>query len=221
MTTEQLTTTTLTDKIAALNDDLAGQMPTEVLATFGREIEALARSGIASSGLREGTLAPDFTLPDVHGRAVTLSALLQQGPVVLTFYRGEWCPYCNLQLRAYEAIVPQIQELGANLVAVSPQTPDHSLATIEQKSLTFPVRSDAGNEVARRYGLVYSLSQTLRVVSPDLPAYNGDESWELPMPGTFVIAPDGTVRLAFVEADWTRRLEPAALLDALRALTNR
>ena len=221
MTTEQVTTTTLADQIVALNDDLARQLPAEVLATFGREIEALARSGIAVSGLREGALAPDFTLPDVHGRAVTLSALLQQGPVVLTFYRGEWCPYCNLQLRAYEAIVPQIQELGANLVAVSPQTPDHSLATIEQKSLTFPILSDAGNEVARRYGLVYPLSHTLRAVSPDLPAYNGDESWELPMPGTFVIAPDGTVRVAFVESDWTRRLEPAALLDALRALTNR
>ena len=89
MTTEQLTTTTLADKIAALNEDLAGQLPAEVLATFGREIEALARSGIASSGLREGTLAPDFTLPDVHGRAVALSDLLGQGPVVLTFYRGE------------------------------------------------------------------------------------------------------------------------------------
>src|SRR5207248_6937010 len=155
MTTEQVTTTTLADQIVALNDDLARQLPAEVLATFGREIEALARSGIAASGLREGTLAPDFTLPDVHGRAVTLSALLQLGPVVLTFYRGEWCPYCNLQLRAYEAILSQIRALGASLVAVSPQTPDHSLATMEKKGLTFPVLSDAGNEVARRYGLVY------------------------------------------------------------------
>ena len=220
MTTEQLTTTTLADKIAALNEDLAGQLPAEVLATFGREIEALARSGIAASGLREGTLAPDFTLPDVHGRAVTLSALLGQGPVVLTFYRGEWCPYCNLQLRAYETILPQIRELGVSLVAVSPQTPDQSLTTTEQKGLTFPVLSDAGNEVARRYGLVFSLSETLRAGSADLPAYNGDDSWELPMPGTFVIAPDGTVQLAFVDADWTRRLEPAAILDALRQLAN-
>jgi peroxiredoxin len=93
--------------------------------------------------------------------------------------------------------------------------------TVEKKGLTFPVLSDAGNEVARRYGLVYSLSQTLRAVSPDLPVYNGDDSWALPMPGTFVIAPDGTVRLAFVDADWTRRLEPAALLDALRGYANR
>jgi peroxiredoxin len=219
MTTEQ-NTPTLADQIVALNEALAGQAPAEVLATFNREIAALVRSGIGVSGLHEGAPAPDFTLPNVDGRSVTLSALLAQGPVVLTFYRGEWCPYCNLQLRAYQAILPQIRELGATLVAVSPQTPDHSLTSAEQKGLTFSVLSDAGNAIARRYGLVYSLSQTLRAVSADLPAYNGDDSWELPMPGTFVIAPDGAVRLAFVDADWTRRLEPAAILEALRQIAN-
>jgi peroxiredoxin len=141
--------------------------------------------------------------------------------VVLTFCRGEWCQYCNLQLRAYQAILPQIRELGGSLVAVSSQTPDKSFTTAEQKGLTFPVLSDTGNEVARRYGLVYALSQMLRAVSPDLPAYNGDDSWELPIPGTFVIAPDGAVCLAFVEADWTKRLEPAAPLDVLSGFANR
>ena len=216
MTPDQATPTTLADQIAAFNEALAGQAPAAVLATYDREIAALVHSGIAASGLHKGALAPDFTLPNVAGRPVTLSALLARGPVVLTFYRGEWCPYCNLQLRAYQAILPQIRDLGASLVAVSPQTPDNSLTTAEQKSLTYSVLSDVGNEVARRYGLVFSLSEALRAVSADLPAYNGDASWELPMPGTFVIAPDGTVRLAFVDADWTRRLEPAAILDALR-----
>jgi len=221
MITEHITPNTLADQIAGLNEALAGQVPAEILTTFGGEIAALVRSGIGASSLHEGMSAPDFTLPNVDGQPVTLSALLRQGLVVLTFYRGEWCPYCNLQLRAYQAILPQIQELGAGLVAVSPQTPDKSLVTANQKGLTFPVLSDTGNEVARRYGLVYPVSQTLRAVSPDLPAYNGDDSWELPMPGTFVIAPDGTVRVAFVEADWTKRLEPAALLDVLRGLANR
>jgi peroxiredoxin len=101
------------------------------------------------------------------------------------------------------------------LVAVSPQTPDHSLSTAQKKGLTFPVLSDAGNAIARRYGLVFSLSQTLRPVAAPLPTFNGDESWELPMAGTFVIAPSGVVRLAFVDADWSKRLEPAAILDAL------
>jgi peroxiredoxin len=220
MTTEQATPTALANQITALNETLASQVPAEVLATFDREIAALVRSGIAAFGLHEGAPAPDFTLPNVDGRPVTLSALLAQGPVVLTFYRGAWCPYCNLQLRAYQAILPQIRGLDATLVAVSPQTPDNSLTTAEQKGLTFPVLSDAGHQVARRYGLVFSLSAALRAVSADLPAYNGEDSWELPMPGTFVIAPDGTVRLAFVDADWTKRLEPAAILDALRRLAN-
>lgn len=218
MTAEQTTSTTLADQIAAFNEALAGQAPAEVLVTFNQEIAALVRSGITAAGLQAGALAPDFTLPNIDGRPLTLSALRAQGPVVLTFYRGAWCPYCNLHLRAYQAILPQIWELGATLVAISPQTPDASLTTAEQKGLTFPVLSDAGNAVARRYGLVFSLSEALRAVSADLPAYNGDDTWELPLPGTFVIAPDGIVQLAFVDADWTQRLEPAAILDALRDL---
>ena len=221
MTPERAAPTTLADQIAAFNEVLAGRAPAAALATFDREIAALVRSGIAASGLHKGALAPEFTLPNVDGRPVTLSTLLARGPVVLTFYRGEWCPYCNLQLRAYQAILPQIRDLGASLVAVSPQTPDRSLTTAEKKGLTYPVLSDVGNVVARRYGLAFSLSKALRAVSADLPAYNGEGSWELPMPGTFVIAPDGTVRLSFVDADWTRRLEPAAILDALRQFANR
>src|SRR5205823_3894613 len=211
-------TETLNAQLTALTDALG--VPGEVTELISGEVAGVDESGVAP-GLRLGDVAPDFALPDASGKRVQLSDVLKQGPVVLSFYRGEWCPYCNLHLRAHQAVLPMIRELGASLVAVSPQTPDHSLTTAEQKGLTFPVLSDAGNEVARRYGLVYTLSQTLRAVSPDLRVYNGDESWELPMPGTFVIAPDGTLRLAFVEADWTRRLEPAALLDALRALTNR
>jgi peroxiredoxin len=220
MTTEQATPSTLAEQIAAFKAVLASQAPAEVLNTYNQEIEALVRSGIDAPSLKEGAVAPDFTLPNVDSRPVTLSTLLTQGPVVLTFYRGAWCPYCNLQLRAYQAILPRIRELGASLLAVSPQTPDTSLSTAEQKGLTFPVLSDAGNGVARRYGLVYAVSETLRAAGAKLPAYNGDETWELPMPGTFVIAPDGTVRLAFVDADWTRRLEPAAILDTVRQLAN-
>jgi peroxiredoxin len=220
MATEQAAPTSLADQITAFKATLASQVPAEVLATYNQAIGALVHSGIAASGLQEGALAPDFTLPNVDRRPVSLSALLQQGPVVLTFYRGEWCPYCNLQLRAYQAILLRIRELGASLVAVSPQTPDNSLSTAEKKCLTFPVLSDAGNEVARRYGLVFSLPQMLRTTGPNLPSFNGDDSWEVPMPGTFVIAPDATVRLAFVDADWTRRLEPAAILDALQRLAD-
>jgi len=218
MSTRHAVSATLADQIAAYRSELAKREPAERLALLDAEAATLVRSGIADSGLREGTLAPDFTLPDVDGRPITLSALLAQGPVVLTFYRGAWCPYCNLQLRAYQAILPEIRALGATLVAVSPQTPDNSLSTAEKNGLTFPVLTDAGNQVARRYGLVYAVSARLRAASAHLPTYNGDESWELPMPGTFVIAPDGMVRLAFVDADRIKRLEPAAILDTLRLL---
>jgi peroxiredoxin len=199
---------------------MVGQAPAELLAIYNQENEALVRSGIAASGLQQGAFAPDFTLPNVDGQQIALSTLLRQGPVVLTFYRGDWCPYCNLQLRAYQAILPRIREHGASLLAVSPQTPDNSLSTAEKKGLTFPVLSDAGNTVARLYGLVFSLSQTLRTVAAPLPTFNGDESWELPMAGTFVIAPDGKVRMAFVDADWSNRLEPAAIIDALQQIGN-
>ena len=221
MTTEQRTPSTLADQIAAFKVNMAANVPAEMVAFFNKEIEALARTGIDANALREGTIAPDFTLPNVDGQPVILADLLRQGPVVLTFYRGEWCPYCNLTLRAYQAALPQIRELGATLVAVSPQTPDNSLTTVEKKELTFPVLSDAGNAVARRYGLVYGVSEALRTGGADLPSYNGDEAWELPMPGTFVIAQDGTIRLAFASADWTRRLEPGTILDALREIANR
>ena len=212
---------TLQDQIAAYQAQSAGRAPSEVSAAFANAIAQLVASGITENALKVGEQAPDFTLPDALGKSITLSQLLAKGPVVVTFYRGDWCPYCNLQLRAYEAILPSVHELGGELVAISPQTPDQSLTTAEKKGLTFPVLSDVGNVVARRYGLVYALAEELRPIylraGNDLPAFNGDESWELPVPGTFIIDRDGTVRLAFVDADYTHRLEPAALLDGLRA----
>ncbi len=214
--------TTLQQQIETLQDQLAQQLPAEVLAQLSKSITTLVQTGIAQQSVKVGERAPDFTLPDVFGKPVTLSELLKHGPVVLTFYRGEWCPWCNLTLRAYQRILLQIRALGASLVAVSPQTPEHSLSTVEKKELTFTVLSDVGNSVARKYRLVFTLEQSIRTlytnIGADLPGFNGDPSWELPMPATFLLAQDGTVRLAFVDADFTHRLEPATLLDGLLAL---
>jgi len=216
-------TPTLTGQIDAFQQALAGQVPAAIMVQFAEETARVARSGIAAHALAVGAQAPTFSLPAATGNVVRLVDLLERGPVVLTFYRGEWCPYCNLTLRAYQAALPAITALGATLVAVSPQTPDNSLTTVEKKELTFPVLSDAGNVVARQYGLVVSLSQDVRplytAIGSDLPAYNGDQSWELPMAGTFIIARDGTARLAFVDPDYTRQLEPAEIVAALRDLT--
>ncbi len=183
---------TLTGQIQTFQQDMSGRVPPEIGGALAAETARIAQSGVAARSLRTGERAPDFTLPDVTGRTVRLMTVLEHGPVVVTFYRGEWCPYCNLTLRAYQAALPTITALGATLVAISPQTPDNSLTSAEKKGLTFPVLSDVGNRVARSYGLVFALSEAARpiytAIGSDLPAYNGDASWELPMPGTFVIS---------------------------------
>lgn len=196
--------------------------PADVRAIMQTKTEELVRSGIAEHSLKRGDTAPDFALPNARGTTTALSTLLAQGQVVLTFYRGEWCPYCNLTLHAYQRFLPRFKEQGATLVAISPQTPDHSLSTAEKWQLDFEVASDVGNAVARSYGLVFSMPEELRTIykarGDDIEAYNGDTSWELPLPGTFVIAQDGTIHLAFVDADYTHRLEPDAILEALISL---
>jgi peroxiredoxin len=217
-----LTTTSLKDRIAEFTSGMAGQVPAEVIATLGAELEKLAASGIAKHALAPGAKAPDFSLPDVQGRSVVLSSLLTKGPVVVTFYRGGWCPFCNLQLRAYQGILPEIHGLGAELIAISPQTVDYALSDAEEKQLTFPVLCDPQNRVARTYGLVYTLSDALKKLQTGfgnpIPKFNGDDSWELPMPGTFVLNREGVVKLAHVDPNYTVRLEPAAILEALRAV---
>ncbi len=214
---------TLEQQIAAFNAQLATQAPPQVVDQISQYINTLIASGVEKNALKVGEKAPSFTLLDALGRQVSLAGFLQQGPVVVTFYRGEWCPYCNLQLHAYQQVLPQIKELGANLIAISPQTPDHSLSMSEKHELAFPVLSDQGNQVARQFGLVYSIEEQTRTLfkslGSDLSAFNGDESWELPVPGTFIISQDGTIRLTCADANYTHRLEPSALLDGLRTMS--
>lgn len=199
----------------------AKYMPEEMARQVDNHIDWLAKGG-ADSALKEGDMAPDFTLPDVLNRPVTLSQLLAQGPVVVIFYRGEWCPYCNLELRAYQKALPQLHELGATLVAISPQTPDHSLSTAEKKGLAFAVLSDAGNQVARQFGVVFKLDEAGRAlytqIGADVPAYDGDNSWELPIPGTFLIDQSRRVRLAFVDPNFFHRLDPSFVIARLKEL---
>jgi len=153
---------------------------------------------------------------------VKLSHLLEQGPVVMTFYRGQWCPYCHMMLRAYQQALPQLQAGGATLLAISPQTPHHSRALAEKLELTFAVLSDMGNQMARQFGLVFTLDEAVRgaykQVGADLPRFNGTDSWELPMAGTFLVDQSGIVRLAFVDPDFTRRLDPSVIFARLEEL---
>lgn len=204
-------------------DAQRAKSPAPAAAIFDESVQHLRNSGIEHQILQPGAQAPDFSLPDALGNQISLTQLLAHGPLAMTFYRGEWCPYCNLTLHAYQEVLPQIQELGAALVAISPQLPDHSLSMVEKHQLAFPVLSDVGNGVARQFGLVFTVDKKMRALQEsrglDMSAFNGDDSWELPIPGTFIIAPDRTIRFVFAPADYRQRLEPAELVAQLRAVT--
>ncbi|GEN99948.1 peroxiredoxin [Novosphingobium sediminis] len=216
-------TTTLKSALEQFRLEFAGKIPPEIAAVMTRADDELAASGIAARALGAGAEAPDFTLKGARGEPVTLSKLLREGPVVVSFYRGGWCPYCNLELRALQAVLPEITARGATLVAISPELPDESLSTAEKNELTFPVLSDAGSRVAKEWGIAFDLAEELRPIyarfGHALPDRNGGSEWILPVPATFVIAPDGRVRLAFVDTDYRNRLEPDAVLAALAGIT--
>ena len=202
-----------------MNRAMAGQAPAELLDGFAAATRRVDSIDFAVRAPQVEDQAPDFVLPDQHGAKVSLSALLRNGPVVLIFYRGEWCPYCNLQLRTFQAHLHDLAEHGAQLVAISPQTPDHSLSMAERNGLGLLVLSDVGAQVIDRYGLRYEVDaetrELLQAAGNDLSAYNGDAGWVLPAVATFVIASDGGIRYANVRGDWTERAEPSEVLGVL------
>lgn len=212
----------LTAELDVLRQGSMNQMPSEALATIAHSVEDLSRSGIGARSLKVGDAAPDFLLPNAVGKDVQLSNLLQSGPVVLTFYRGGWCPFCSAELQAYEHVLGEIQKLGATVAAISPQTPDNSMTTAEKENLTIEVLSDIHNEAARKFGIVYHVQDELQALYADLgldlPAFNGDSSFDLPVPATYVIGADGVIQMAYVDPDYTRRIDPTEVLSVLRTL---
>ena len=214
--------TSFQQELAATAQHLATVLPPAAAQTIDGGIAAVEASGQASQVLQAGQEAPTFTLPSATAEPVALAQLLQQGPVVLVFYRGKWCPYCNVQLRAYQQLLPELVQRGATLVAVSPQTPDFTSLTASEKELSFPVLSDVGNVVARQYGLAYKVgaevADTLRGVGIDLSAHNGTADDELPLTATFIIGTDGRIKWSWVEANFKHRADPTEILAALASL---
>jgi len=200
------------------------KVPPEIVNVMLDATRRLADTGIAQNSLKVGQKAPDFELPNVKGESVNLHSLLEHGPVVLNFYRGGWCPYCNLELNAYNKHLGDIENLGASLVAISPQTPDNSLSTAEKNDLKFEVLSDVGNQTANQFGLVFKVDSSLHEIYTKfglvIPKFNGDDSWEIPLPGTYVIDKDGTVKYAFANADYTKRAEPDEVIAKLQELSS-
>ncbi len=208
-------------QLDALRAKFEKAAPEDTKKVYEDGIRQVAESGVLESALKVGARAPDFTLADATGKSVRLSELLAQGPVVLTWYRGGWCPYCNIQLRAYQEALGEIRGEGAQLVALTPERPDSSLSTKEKNSLEFVVLSDVGSKVAREFGVSYRLPDSLIEAFKgrlDLPSANGDDSWELPLGATYVIARDGTIAYAFLSADYRERAEPEAIIEALKQL---
>ncbi|MDD9876309.1 MAG: peroxiredoxin-like family protein [Magnetovibrio sp.] len=212
----------LTDEIAAFEEEKARTHDRDVLDLIDETTIELVNTGIAERAVGVGDRAPDFALPDARGEMVSLSGLTGLGPVILTFYRGGWCPYCNLELRAYQRELAAITAAGGQLAAVSPLTPDNSLSVEEKNALSFPVLSDAGNRAAAAFGLVFEIDERLKPVykerlGNDLEACNGDASFTLPLPATYVIGADGVVGYAYVNADYRLRADPADVIAALLA----
>lgn len=203
-------------------DEITAQIPDAIGSRIKAGVAEIDASGVAP-GLAVGDHAPNFTLSDALGQSVTLADLLVQGPVVIVFYRGEWCPYCNIQLRGLQAALPRFRRLGASLVAISPQAADHSLSLTEKHELSFPVLSDLDQEVIRAYKVQFTLAGDLEdlqvnVFRNDPADQNADQTRSLPVPATFVIDENSIVRAAFVSADWRVRAEPADIEAALRSL---
>ncbi len=184
-------------------------------------LEAVAQSGIVETAKNVGHTAPDFTLKNAIGEAVSLKDYLAKGPVVLVWYRGGWCPYCNINLHYLQEALPHIKAQGANLLALTPEVPDQSMSTTEKHHLDFEVLSDLNNKVAKEYGVVFKLTdEVARIYNEkfDLNAHNGDSSNELPLAATYIINTDGKIEYAFLDADYRNRAEPSEIIAFLKKM---
>jgi peroxiredoxin len=194
-------------------------VPPATQAVNDRAIAEFRQAELAANALRVGDMAPEFTLPDVNGNAVRSADLLAKGPLVVTFVRGRWCPFCCATVEAWQGMLGDVKRAGATVVAISPMLSKQADFMRDQHKLMFPILNDAGNKVAEQFGVAYTVpkyqQELFATVFINLPFINGDESWTLPLPATFVIGQDGRVKYAFVDEDYTQRAEPSEVLNAL------
>jgi peroxiredoxin len=195
-------------------------VPYSVVETMHRATAELIESGAARRAKKAGDVAPSFSLKDPEGNVINSADLLKRGPLVLSFYRGVWCPYCNMELQALEAAKPEFDRYAASLVAISPQTAPNSRKSVRQNKLSFPILSDVKGKVGAAFGLRFNLPDYLvelyKQLKNDLPTFNDDPSWTLPMPARYVIGQDGLILYSEVNPDYTRRPEPADMIPVLQ-----
>jgi peroxiredoxin len=195
-------------------------VPRSVIETMHRATLELIASGAAQGARKAGDVAPSFSLKDPEGNVVDSTELLKRGPLVLSFYRGVWCPYCNMELQALEAAKPEFDRYGASLIAISPQTAPNSRKSVRQNKLSFPILSDVKGKVGAAFGLRFNLPDYLvelyKQLKNDLPTFNDDPSWTLPMPARYVVGQDGVILYSEVNPDYTRRPEPEDMIPVLQ-----
>ena len=195
-------------------------VPRSVIETMHRATAELIESEAAQRARKAGDVAPSFSLKDPEGNLVNSAYLLKRGPLVLSFYRGVWCPYCNMELQALEAAKPEFDKYGASLVAISPQTAPNSRKSVRQNKLSFPILSDVKGKLGDAFGLRFNLPDYLvelyKQLKNDLPTFNDDPSWTLPMPARYIIGQDGVILYSEVNPDYTRRPEPEDMIPVLQ-----
>jgi peroxiredoxin len=209
----------LREILAERKDKIAKYVPAATLEVHARVVAGLKAQGLAAGSLGNGAKAPEFSLPDHNGKAVSSAELLERGRLVLCFFRGRWDPFCCGQMEAMNRIVPEIEAAGGSLAAISSQTVKQSFFMADQHRLRFALLSDAGNQVARQFGLVYRVPEEQQAIYRrafiNLPFINGDESWELPIPATYVLERDGAVLFGSADEDYTERPEPGEIVERL------
>ncbi|HDN9023625.1 peroxiredoxin-like family protein [Aeromonas veronii] len=213
---------TLEQKIKEYDAIKRTKVPGDVLAVMEGATEALRTSGLGQGAFVTGDQFPDFALPDQHGVVRPLSHYLAEGPVVLNIYRGGWCPYCNLEMQALNIALPEFVKRGVTLLGLTPEMPTTAQDTLTANELAITVLSDEGNRVSASLGLVFELPEVLRPIYErfgiDIPASNGDDSFTLPVPATYILGQDRVARYHFVNVDYTQRAEPTQLIAELDRL---
>jgi peroxiredoxin len=215
----------LQDELDAVRDRCYENTPSHISRVRQEAIDDLVSSGIAENAIHAGDHAPGFRLRDADGRVISSYDLLNNGPVLIVFYRGRWCPYCELDLRAIQSVARQLSASGASIVAISQQSAQESRSTERLHGLSFPSLVDRGGKVARAFGVRWKLSRELRAAEIecglDLAIVNDEPSWTLTMPARFVISPEGIVEYADISADYTRRCDPSELLPIVNHIRSR
>lgn len=211
----------LREILAERKESIAKYVPAETQAIHARTIAELKRKRLAATILPVGAKIPSFLLPDQNGNNISSVDLLTKGRLVLCFIRGRWCPFCVAQMEAMNAILPEIEKVGATLAAISPQTVKQSFFMHDQHKLRFPLLSDSGNNVAHKFGLTYRVSHEQEALYKrtfvNLPFVNGDDSWQLPIPATYIVDRDGTVVYASANEDYTERPESTEIIAFLQS----